>query len=467
MFVNRTDELEALRRWWDRGGGGLAMVWGRRRVGKTAILQEFSHGRRLVFHTGAGRPVTDELAILSRATQRVVSSDRPRDLTARPFQDWDDALEHLAGLAADEPLLVILDEFPELVKVSPQLPGVLRAFWDRARSQTQLRLLLCGSAVRQMQAMREERAPLYGRLDLGLLVHPFRPHEAALMLPDLGPPDQALVYGLLGGMPLYLSWWDQQASVLENLEHLVGRPGAPLLSEGQLVLATEVEPGELPGPVLRAIAAGRTKYNEIRDAVRAEPSRTLDRLQELRLVERLLPVGDDPERSRRRLYRVADNFLAFWLGLVEPYQAEIDRGLGPTILPVLADSLHDHMGAAWEEMFREHLRRLAAAGALGDQVVAVGRWWRDGGPELDAVVLQGRSQTPTLAGEAKWTHTMDGPAILADLRRKAAHLPDAADDLRFALCARERVIRVPPDILTVTAADVFSSTLRGASGGKL
>ena len=90
--------------------------------------------------------------------------------------------------------------------------------------------------------------------------------------------------------------------------------------------------------------AGRTRYNEIRDAVRAEPSRTLDRLQELRLVERLLPVGDDPGRSRRRRYRVADNFLAFWLGLVEPYQAEIDRGLGATILPVVVDSLDDHMG---------------------------------------------------------------------------------------------------------------------------
>jgi len=457
-FVDRTEELEALRRWWERRGAGLAMVWGRRRVGKTAILQEFSQGRRLVFHTGAGRPVADELAVLSRATQPVASSQL-RDLAARPFQDWDDALEFHAELAADEPLLLVLDEFPELVKVSPQLPGVLRAFWDRARPQTQLRLLLCGSAVRHMQAMREERAPLYGRLDLGLLVHPFRPHEAALMLPGLRPSEQALVYGLLGGMPLYLSWWDQQASVLQNLEQLIGRPGAPLLSEGQLVLATEVDPGELPGPVLRAVAAGRTRYNEIRDAVRAEPSRPLDRLQELRLVERLLPVGDDPGRSRRRRYRVADNFLAFWLGLVEPYQAEIDRGLGATILPVVVDSLDGHMGPAWEEMLREHLRRLAPAGALGEQVVAVGRWWRDGGPELDAVVLQGPSQAPILAGEAKWARTVDGPTLLADLQRKASHLPVPVDDLRFALCAREEVARAPSDVLTVTAADVFSSTL--------
>jgi hypothetical protein len=168
-----------------------------------------------------------------------------RDLDARPFQDWDDVLESLATIARDEPLLAVLDEFPELVRVSPELPG------------------------------------------------------------------------------------------------------APLLSEGLLILATETEAGDLPGTVLRAIATGRTKYNEIKDAVRAEPHRTLERLQELRLVERVLPVGESPERSRRRLYRVADNFLAFWLGVVDRYRAEIERGLGATILPVLLESLDDHMGPVW------------------------------------------------------------------------------------------------------------------------
>src|SRR6266498_3125736 len=156
--------------------------------------------------------VTCKLATSSRLE---VAGGGLRDLRARPFRDWDDVLESLAALATDETLLVVLDEFPELVKVSPELPGVLRAFWDRARTQTKLRLLLC-------------------------------------------------------------SWWDQGSSVAANLRRLVARPAAPLLSEGELVLATEVEGGDLPGPVLRAVAAGRTKHNEIRDAVRAarEPRRS-------------------------------------------------------------------------------------------------------------------------------------------------------------------------------------------------
>ncbi|MBA3838820.1 MAG: ATP-binding protein, partial [Thermoleophilaceae bacterium] len=168
MFVNRVDELAALGNWWEQPGARLGLVWGRRRVGKTALLETFARERQTVFHTGAGRPLEDELRVLSRTAQAHLSSGL-RDLVERPFGDWSDALEIMAGVARERPLLLVLDEFPELVRVSPELPSVLRAFWDRARERTQLRILICGSAVRTMEAAQEERAPLYGRIDLSLL----------------------------------------------------------------------------------------------------------------------------------------------------------------------------------------------------------------------------------------------------------------------------------------------------------
>jgi len=308
-----------------------------------------------------------------------------------------------------------------------------------------------------MAAIQEERAPLYGRFELSLRLDPFEPHEAAKMLPKLRPSERALVWGLMGGVPLYLGWWNQAATIKKNLERLVCTPGGQLLTEGDFVLATEGGSGDLTRQVLYAIAAGRTKYNEIEQAVGTSPSRVIDNLIELRLLERIAPVTEGAKRTRRSSYRIADNFLTFWLGVVSKYRAEIDRGIGQTILPTLISDLDDHMGPSWEEAFRHHLRRLAAQGELGKGVVAVGPFWSHGrdSVEIDAVVLAGRSRKAIMVGEAKWTKTLNGERIRRSLEDKARHLPVAADELVYAVCAREKVTP-SGGLRTFTARHIFS-----------
>ena len=453
--MNRESELALLADWWSAAGARLGIVWGRRRVGKSALLGRFAADKPAILHTAASRPAVDELRLLARATVPVVRHGL-RDLEARPFADWTDALEFLAEQAVDEPLLLVLDEFPELVVVTPELPSVMRAFWERARTQTQLRILISGSAVRTMEAMQEERAPLYGRVDLSILLHPFEPHEAAAMLPSLSPSERALVWGLVGGVPLYLEWWDDAASLGDNLRSLVCTPGGALLNEGQLVLSTEGDQGHLAAQALRTIALGRTRFGEIRDAVRTDPTRTLERLVALRLVERVVPVTEDARRTRRAVYRIADNFLAFWLRLVEPLRGAIDHGMGASVLPVLESSLDDFMGARWEDAFRAHLRRRAAENDLPkQQIVAIGPWWRDDpAVEIDAVALAGRDRRPVLVGEAKWAKRVDGARIARALDEKARALPGLADDHASVVCAREEVAH-PDGLDVVTSRDIF------------
>jgi AAA+ ATPase superfamily predicted ATPase len=427
-------------------------------VGKTALIQRFAKDRRVVFHTAARRPEVDELAELSTRAMRTITTPF-RDLRARPYERWEELLEGLAAAARNEPLLLVLDEFPELMVASPALPAILRAFLDQSRGHTQLRILICGSSVRIMEAIQNYQEPLYGRFDATILLHPFRPHEAAAMLPELTPGDRSLVYGIVGGMPQYLEWWDQGASITDNLHALACRPGSLLLTEGERVLGTEIEAGDRPAAILYALAAGRTKYQEIEDAIKAEPSRTLERLIKMRLVERQIPVTEDPARTRRRIYRITDNFLAFYLGVLSHYQAEIDRGLGNTIVEALMSDLDGHMGAVYEEAFREHLRRLAVAGRLGPAVVAVGPWWRTGGQDqIDALVLAKRGQTrvPVLVGEAKWARQADAARLRRRLEQKVAGFADPAK-LRYAVCARESFVHVNTDVIAVTAADVFTS----------
>ncbi|NNN20514.1 MAG: hypothetical protein HKL80_00740 [Acidimicrobiales bacterium] len=218
---------------------------------------------------------------------------------------------------------------------------------------------------------------------------------------------------------------------------------------------------DLERQVLFAVANGRTTWSEVRDIVRAIPTRSLENLIDLRLVERLEPVTEIGRDSRKVRYRIADNFLAFWLGPLARFRTEINRGLGSTILPALVSTLDDFMGPRWEAAVRQHLVQMANAGKLGTDVTAIGPFWstrrRDQEAdqnEIDAVVLSGRSRVATAVCEAKWTRSVDGSAIQRQLERKAQALPSRSDPLTYIVAARKEV-RNATGMTTVTASDVF------------
>ena len=285
------------------------------------------------------------------------------------------------------------------------------------------------------------------------------------MLKRLTPAERAAAWGVCGGIPRYLAMWDTAATFRANLANLVCNEQGLLLSEGELVLADEDIVGHrgshLPELVLRAVAGGAATFSALHNTVGKLPSRTLEQLVESRLLERVTPITDDPRTSKTSYYRIADNFLAFWLTCIEPHRAQIERGLGSTIAPVIAAGFDDFMGSRYEDAFRDHMRRKAEAGLLGPDVVAVGEWWRTQGKasddpcQLDAVVLAGRSATPVAVGECKWAKKVNGAAVLGGLRRKLydSRLSDP-DMVTYTVCARETVER-SNGVSVVTAADIF------------
>jgi len=466
-FVNRAAELAALDQWYDKRGPGLGVVLGRKRVGKTWLITKFAETRRVVRHTARGRPLAEELRLISAAADPVLSLPR-RSLVERPFTGWDDMLEVLATAAETGPLVLVLDEFPELMTTSLRLEEELRAVWDRVVvGETNLKFLVCGSSVRVMEALQEQESALFGRADLRLRVVPFRPHEAALMLSHATPTERAAAWGVCGGIPRYLALWDSHAPFAANLGRLVCNEQGLLLSEGELVLVDEDIVGHrgarLPEQVLRALGAGNTTFSAISSAVGGKlPSRTLKELTDVRLLERVVPVTEKNPSAKLTYYRIADNFLAFWLECVEPHRSQIEQGMGPSVAPIVTAAFDDFMGPRYESAFRDHLRRLANEGLLHPEAVAVGEWWRAQGDaqddpcQLDAVVLAGRSRKPVVIGESKWARKVNGSSLLGGIKRKLydSKLVDPTE-VEYYICARETVDR-SAGVHVVTAADIFS-----------
>ncbi len=454
-FIGREAELGTLNRLWDTPGAELVLVWGPRRVGKSFLLNEFARGKRAVIYTATERAPELELADFSDRVRQVLTPG-PRDVLASgPFRSWDEALRYLAGASERQRLLVVLDEFSYLVESDPSLASVIQRFWDNEARSSKLHLILCGSATSVLEGLGAERAPLFGRFSARVQIHPFSFKAAAEFNEKLSAVDLCRVYGVIGGMPLYLKMWNDTQSWRQNLVRLFGDPSSPLLNEGELVLRTELPEAAGYFRLMHAVAHGRTKYSEIRDVAGIEPARSLERLTAVRLMERRVPVTQDPDRTRVRIYRITDNFLSFWFRFVYPNRGEIERGLGPAIVDqvMAGTAFENHMGPVFEEMTREYVRM--SAGTRGvPAVTRVGAWWTaDGRTEIDVVAIDGK--VVALAGEAKWSRHA-GRRELDALRLKVEVLPAREGQPLLALFAREDFRGIEErEALLVSAEDLY------------
>jgi AAA+ ATPase superfamily predicted ATPase len=240
-----------------------------------------------------------------------------------------------------------------------------------------------------------------------------------------------------------------------GLRRLFADPVSPLVDEGEFVLSSELAEASGYFRILHGIASGARTYGAIKDSAGIEIQRQLERLIAIELVERVVPVSEDPTRTKRAVYRIADNFLNFWFRFIYRHRSDIARGLGEEVLDrLIIPGLSDYMGEPWEEMCRDFVRREAAGGRLPIEVSRVGRWWnRESSVEIDIVGMSGNEVV--LAGSVKWSRTAGAPELQA-LRRAVEALPNRAEHMRLALFAREQVRAIDHDLLGFTARDLYS-----------
>lgn len=403
-FVDREAELAVLESWWAEPDRTPLSLFGRRRCGKSWLLRRFAHGRRavvLVAQRAAPGAQLDDFA------------DRLEPLLGvRPaLASLSELFAVLFRAARSEKLLVAIDEFPYLLpgtqaEVDRELTAIA-ATWEQERESSQLKLLLCGSFVAQMESLLAEHSPLHGRLrPMRLQPVPFR--EARLFLPELTDPVEAFErFAITGGMPRYLSALSAPGPVVDVVAPRVLDPNGAFFAEGRALLEELREP-KVYFSVLRALADGDKESGEIVSALRSDAqkvSKYLAVLEDMRLVTRRLPAGAGLG-ARGGHWHLRDPFLRFWFRFVFPYADDLETGLPPATLwaTEVEPALAGHVGAEFEDYLRSWIR--ATQG-----VSQVDPWWgnarnalrREGTrstEEIDAVgIARGRV---AVVAEARW-----------------------------------------------------------------
>ena len=444
-FFNRTNELHALdRAWKQRGQGGqMTLLYGRRRLGKTYLLQRYFTGG--VTGTEASKPHCYYLAEQTTASAqrlllaRQLLASLPSEGTA-PEEiavSWNALLRFVSQEARQRDAEsgrfgLILDEFPYLMEQTPELPSILQAWWDREGIHAPLFLVLCGSQLSVMAAIGVESAPLFGRFNAGIhQLDPLQYEEVAAFYadaPHYGRVEKLMMYGILGGTPRYHALVNPAMPLEEEVVALLMQPRAVLENEVRFLLSSEQIREPAPyNAVLGAIAAGETQFGHIQQHTGVDKgtlSFYLKTLQELGWVRRELPFGDTSDR--RALYQAADPFLAFWYRFVVPLSSVLQfsdpmQVYQESVAPHLANYMGWHV---FEDICAQWLRRYGKE-KLGLSLQKLGRYWsRNGQTELD--IMGEMADGGYLFGECKWSaNSRVGLSVYSNLRAKIAGLPEA------------------------------------------
>jgi AAA+ ATPase superfamily predicted ATPase len=450
QFIGRSAELDGLQRRYEQAGAQLVLLYGRRRVGKSYLLERFATGKPTIFYQATQQTEERELAEFTAAIAAFLGAG------ALPpgyvFPGWGEALAFLSARGGGR-LVIILDEFPYLAASTSGLPSIVQRWWDQHGRTSNVMLILCGSAQRFMEELDGAAAPLHQRFTAKFHIRPLDYRTAALFTPALSGEDKARVYAILGGTPLYLRQWNAGLDLRANLLALFGDPASSLIDSAELTLSTDLEDARAPYRALQAVALGATKHNEIRSQAKITTDRTIQRLLDLDLLERRVPAIENPAKTRRASYAIGDPYYRFYFRFIAPQRGAIDRGLGARVVDNIVTELDNYMGLAFEEIARSYARYLIAQGDLpGDTVSS---WWStDGQHEIDIVGTLARR--PTLIGSVKWGREPLGDAVLNDLERDAAAM--GALNVPRLLVGRSGVrpnTAARPDVRGLSADDLY------------
>lgn len=437
-FLDRTEELARLGALLAKKDGRLAVVYGRRRTGKSRLVQEALRGRPAVYYVGDDRESALQRAALAAEMARLVPGFA--DVT---YPDWE-ALFARFWREAPPGAVLALDELPSLVTSDGAIPSILQKLVDR-RDGRRPHLVLAGSSQRLMQGLVLDRsAPLFGRAGELMRLAPLGARWIGRALGLSDPVEAVEAYALWGGVPRYWELALDHAGLLRAFEALVLSPLGVLHDEPRRLLLDDLRETTQPLSVLALIGRGCHRLSEIAGRLE-KPATSLARplasLVELGLVRRDLPFGVSLRESKRTAYRLGDPFLRAWFRFVEPNRSRLEAGLSACVAREVEVDLGAHVSGVWEDLVRESVPR---GEWLGREWSPAAPWWGSGSDrrplEVD-VVAEHESSRALLVGEVKWSERLDWDREIAALRDKASRLPIASGrELRLALWTK----RAPP-----------------------
>ena len=437
-FYNRSQELAAFTEAWDSDKAELALLYGRRRVGKTYMLQHFlSDTRPRCYFLASAMSITDNIAQLAEAL--IAAHPSAVGMTAADLPTLRSVLQFYEGIARETRFALVIDEFQYLVAQDPSIPSQIQAWWDASGIRGQAYVALCGSQVGMMEALAGAGQPLYGRFTLRQRLQPMVYDDTTLFYQAgrWSARDKLIAYGVLGGTPKYHSIFSDKQSLVSNIVRHVLSPRGLLHNEPEVMIASSsIRDPAFYNSVLHAIAQGETRRSSIEQRAGLTHSQFgfySQSLMDMEWIDREASFGDTS--GKRSIYRITDHFIHFWYRFVSTLASELEfQDTVEVHRSRVEPYLNDYMGRyVFEDICMQYLKKYAAS-RHNLHIRNAGRYWnRDGSVEID--IVGSLDDGGTIVCECKWSSSPVGVGVYYELMKKAGlvPLPQGTGALRYAI----------------------------------
>ena len=405
MFIGREKELSKLNQLYNTSAFQFPVIYGRRRVGKTALINEFIKDKEAISFTGIESTVTQNLENLSRSIHRYLGAVGEPPI----YPTFQAALETIFELAKTKRIIFVIDEYPYVAKASKSFSSILQALIDKYKDNSKLYLILCGSS---MSFMEEQvlgyKSPLYGRRTAQFRILPFDFKESRKYFKGFTSVDMAEIYGIVGGTPQYFLQMNDSLSVEDNIKSNILDPNSYLFEEPSNLLKQEVQKSTLYNAIISAVATGSTKLSEIATKVGEETSACaicLKKLLALGIIRKETPFGE--KESKKTIYNVDDNLFRFWYRFVPQNLSLLQNDMIDVAYNSISSGMNTYMGAVFEEICKQYLWDINKKGLSKILFTSLGRWWgTDPFKKIQTEIdIMGEADKNTaLFGECKWTN---------------------------------------------------------------
>ncbi len=415
-FINREDELSSLQRIYHSDGFQFVPIYGRRRIGKTRLIQEFIQDRAAIYFLADSVSETEQLKNLGRIVGEYFND---MVLVDAGFKDWYQFFRYIREKHKKR-LILVIDEFPYLVNSNRAISSIFQKGIDEYLKGTNIFLILMGSSIGMMEKeVLFYKAPLYGRRTASLEVKEMTFGALKGFFPGKDFEDLVKIYSVVGTVPAYIEKINPKLDIFGNIKELILDKVTFLYNEVEYILREELREPRNYFVILKAIAQGKRKLSEIINETGFEKSlvsRYIDILRGLRFIEKDIPVTEKyPERSKQGIYSLHDNFFTFWFKYVFPNKSRLEIGREDYVLKLIKDSFEHHISMIYEDICIDQCKSLMMEGVI--QFSLIGRWWSKKG-EIDIVALDEETKTAYF-GECKWSNKKVGDDIYKSLTRKS------------------------------------------------